>query len=457
MSDDLRPADLGRVHLIGVGGAGMSAIAVLLAARGLDGQRLRRRRRSGPAGAAGGRRPGARGSRRVARRRGGHGGRLVGGPPDQPRARPRARSDGLRVLHRSEALAALMVDRDAVAVAGAHGKTTTSAMIATALLARGRSTRRSRSAARCSPPTGRWGVAATARGPAFVAEADESDGSFLAYAPLVAVVTNVEPDHLDHYGSRRGVRGRVRRLRRPHPARRAAGRVRRRRRRGPAGRARPRGLAERGVDGGDLRHVARRGRRGRASCTPTATGGPSRSTRTTSTPLVRLALPGAHNALNAAAAWTAARRLGVGRRRRRARRVPRHRPPVRAPRHGRRCAGRRRLRAPPHRGRRAAARLRGRSRGTVGCVVLFQPHLYSRTRTFADEFGAAFDLADVVVVTDVYAAREDPDPSVTGALIVDRVPTPGRRPSSPTGSTPRARSPRRPGRATCCSPSAPAT
>ena len=62
-------------------------------------------------------------------------------------------------------------------------------------------TRRSRSAAPCSPPTDRSAAAATAPGGAFVAEADESDGSFLAYAPLVAVVTNVEPDHLDHYGS----------------------------------------------------------------------------------------------------------------------------------------------------------------------------------------------------------------------------------------------------------------
>jgi hypothetical protein len=59
-------------------------------------------------------------------------------------------------------------------------------------------------------------------------------------------------------------------------------------------------------------------------------------------------------------------------------------------------------------------------------LVLFQPHLFSRTRTFATEFGQALDLADQVVVTDVYAAREDPDPSITGGTIVAEVPTPGR-------------------------------
>jgi UDP-N-acetylmuramate--alanine ligase len=55
-------------------------------------------------------------------------------------------------------------------------------------------------------------------------------------------------------------------------------------------------------------------------------------------------------------------------------------------------------------------------------VVVFQPHLYSRTRTFATEFGAALGLADEVVVLDVYGAREDPEPGVTGALVTEAVP-----------------------------------
>ena len=104
------------------------------------------------------------------------------------------------MLHRSEALAALMVDRDAVAVAGAHGKTTTSAMIATALLHAGADPSFAIGGTVLSAD-GPLGGGRDGAGPAFVAEADESDGSFLAYAPPVAVVTNVEPDHLDHYGS----------------------------------------------------------------------------------------------------------------------------------------------------------------------------------------------------------------------------------------------------------------
>ena len=74
---------------------------------------------------------------------------------------------------------------------------------------------------------------------------------------------------------------------------------------------------------------------------------------------------------------------------------------------------------------RAARQVRGRA--AAGVVVAFQPHLYSRTRQFADEFGAALGLADEVVVLDVYGAREDPQPGVSGALIADAVPLPPER------------------------------
>ena len=336
----------------------------------------------------------------------------------------RARERGLRVLHRSEALASLMVDRDAVAVAGAHGKTTTSAMIATALLHAG-----------ADPSFAIGGTVFSADGPlgggrdgagrAFVAEADESDGSFLAYAPLVAVVTNVEPDHLDHYGSTEAFEdvfvqfagrirpggtlvvcaddaGAARLVDRVRDDARGAGRLRR-----------------------HLRHVAgRRRRRGRAARRRRAVG--VRAHRpVTSPPRSASRFPGAHNALNAAAAWAAARRLGV----------PDAADGLAAFRGtGRRfedrgtVGGVRVVDDYSHHPTEVAALLRG-ARSVVGdgrVVALFQPHLYSRTRTFAVEFGAAFDLADVVVVTDVYGAREDPDPSVTGALIVDNVPTPGK-------------------------------
>lgn len=422
MTDVLRPADLGRVHLVGVGGAGMSAIAALLAARGLavsgsdaaDGPALPALREAGVGVHVG------------------HDAALVDdvdtvvissavreSNPELARARER----GLRVLHRSEALAALMVDRDAVAVAGAHGKTTTSAMIATALLHAGADPSFAIGGTVFSVD-GPLGGSRDGAGPAFVAEADESDGSFLAYAPLVAVVTNVEPDHLDHYGSTEAFEDAFVAF---------------------AGRIRPGGaLVACADDAGAVRLVeqVRDSLADRSIAVVTYGTSPdadvrvgdlaadgdrwafalsTADVRTT----VRLAVPGTHNALNAAAAWAAARRLGVtdaadglGAFRGTGRRFE-----------DRGTAdGVRVVDDYAHHPTEVAALLRA-ARSVAGdgrVLALFQPHLYSRTRTFAAEFGAALDLADVVVVTDVYAAREDPDPSVTGALIVDRVPTPGR-------------------------------
>ncbi|WP_236123559.1 UDP-N-acetylmuramate--L-alanine ligase [Cellulomonas palmilytica] len=338
-----------------------------------------------------------------------------------------ARAAGLRVLHRSQALASLMADRDGVAVAGAHGKTTTSAMIATGLLAVG-----------ADPSFAIGGTVLTddgpvgggrdGAGPAFVAEADESDGSFLAYAPLVSVVTNVEPDHLDHYGTREAFEDAfVAFTARLRPggllvacgdddgARRLVARV-------------ADDLAARGVDvvtygrsdDADVRVgevVAGETERWTFDLTP-------RDAAPTS---VTLAAPGAHNALNAAAAWAVLVRLGVAGEDA-ARALGAFRGTGRRFEDRGTADGVRVVDDYAHHPTEVAALLRA-ARTVAGpgrVLVLFQPHLFSRTRTFATEFGAALDLADVVVVTDVYAAREDPDPSVTGALVVDRVPAPGK-------------------------------
>jgi UDP-N-acetylmuramate--alanine ligase len=395
---------LGRVHLVGVGGAGMSAIATLLVARGLsvsgtdavDGPALPALRAAGVDVHVG------------------HDGALVDAVDtlvvssavrETNPELVRARELGLRVLHRSEALAALMADRDAVAVAGAHGKTTTSAMVAVALLAAGQDPSFAIGGTVLSDD-GPMGGARDGAGAAFVAEADESDGSFLAYEPLVAVVTNVEPDHLDHYGSREAFEQAFVDF---------------------SGRIRPGGtLVACADDDGAIRlvesvrsHLDARGVAVDSWSAQVAGLGASAT--------VHLAVPGAHNLLNAAAAWATCVRLGVE-------------PAAAAAGLGAfRSTGRRfELRGTAHGVRviddyahhptevdallRAARAVAGEGR----VIVLFQPHLYSRTRTFASEFGAAFDLADVVVVTDVYAAREDLDPEVTGALIVDRVPTRGR-------------------------------
>ncbi|MFC8191835.1 UDP-N-acetylmuramate--L-alanine ligase [Cellulomonas sp. NPDC057328] len=419
-------ADLGRVHLVGVGGAGMSAIAPLLASRGLtvsgsdahDGPALAGLRAAG------------------VRVHVGHDAAHVddvdslvvssavrASNPEVAAAQLR----GLPVLHRSEALASLMAGRDAVAVAGAHGKTTTSAMIATALVHAG-----------ADPAFAIGGVVRSAEGTLggsrhgdgpFVAEADESDGSFLAYEPLVAVVTNVEPDHLDHYGSREAFEEAFVRF---------------------AARVRPGGLLVACADDpGAARLVAsaRDGLRRRGADVVTyGVGqdadvhvGASRATddgrwEVVLTPAdgtgpvtLRLRVPGAHMALDAAAAWCVLRRLGVastdaatgldafaGTGRRFDDRGT--------------AAGVRVVDDYAHHPTEVAALLTAARQvaGTGRVLALFQPHLFSRTRTFAAEFGAAFDLADAVVVTDVYAAREDPDPAVTGALVADAVPTPGK-------------------------------
>ncbi len=107
-----------------------------------------------------------------------------------------AREKGIELLHRSQLLAELLNGERGIAVSGAHGKTTTSSMIAFVMEKAG------------WDPTyviggevvGLDGNAKAGTGPYVVAEADESDGSFLHYTPQVAVVTNIEPDHLEHYG-----------------------------------------------------------------------------------------------------------------------------------------------------------------------------------------------------------------------------------------------------------------
>lgn len=419
-------AELGRTHLVGVGGAGMSVVARLLAARGVDVQGSDAA--DGPALAA-------------LRDDGvrvwvGHDAAHVVGPDGRAlvdtvvvssavrETNPElaaARAAGVRVLHRSQALASLMLGRRAVAVAGAHGKTTTSAMVATVLRACGTDasfaiggTVRVRDAnLERTIPGGHLGSSDVV-----VAEADESDGSFLNYAPTVAVVTNVEADHLDHYGSHEAFEQAFADF---------AARV------VPGGwlvacadDAGSAALAAAHRAGGGqvvtygtspgadvwLRDVAP----GDGTVTATLGGGPLGSGPFA----LRLDVPGAHNALNAAAAVVTAVLLGVepgaavegagsfvgtGRRF-----EPRGE-----------AGGVRVFDSYDHHPTEVEALLRA-ARPVAGegrIVVLFQPHLYSRTRIFADRFAAALALADDVVVTGIYRAREDVDPAVDARTITD--------------------------------------
>jgi UDP-N-acetylmuramate--alanine ligase len=194
--DPVPLADLGRVHFTGIGGAGMSGIARIMIARGVT---------VSGSDSAGGDLLAALAAL-GADVRVGHAAANVADAdtlvvssairPDNPEL-VAARARGLRVLHRAAALASVMLGRRGVAVAGTHGKTTTTSMITTALR-------------RCGADPGyviggvltETGLGAEdGTGEVLVAEADESDGSFLMLSPEVAVVTCVEADHLDNYAS----------------------------------------------------------------------------------------------------------------------------------------------------------------------------------------------------------------------------------------------------------------
>jgi UDP-N-acetylmuramate--alanine ligase len=328
-----------------------------------------------------------------------------------------ARRRGLAVVHRAGALASVMVGRRAVAVAGTHGKTTTTSLLTVAIQHCGADP----SFAIGGNLNESGANAHNGSGDVFVAEADESDGSFLLYSPTAAVVTNVEPDHLDHYGTPEAVAEAFDSFaRRVQPGGFLVacaddeGAVR------LATSARAAGVDVRTYGEAahaDLRldHLTTRGLG--SSFEPVLLG--RRSAR------VELRLPGRHNALNAAAALLTGVGLGFPAERLReglasftgTRRRFEHKGTVN---------GVRVFDSYAHHPTELTADLTAAREVADGgrVVVVFQPHLFSRTQFFAADFGAALGLADEVVVMDVYAAREDPVPGVTGALVAAAVPLP---------------------------------
>ncbi|HEX9063675.1 MAG TPA: Mur ligase domain-containing protein, partial [Streptosporangiaceae bacterium] len=192
--DPVPPGDLGRVHFVAIGGAGMSGIARILLSRGVavsgcdsaPSAQLDELRALGAEVSVGHSPAHLDGADTVV-----VSSAIRPGNPELVAARER----GLRVLHRSAALASVMLGRRSVAVAGTHGKTTTTSMITTVLRHCG-----------ADPGYVIGGIlaetglgAADGSGGYLIAEADESDGSFLNLTPDAAVVTCVEADHLDNY------------------------------------------------------------------------------------------------------------------------------------------------------------------------------------------------------------------------------------------------------------------
>ena len=190
------PRDIGPIHFVGIGGIGMSGIAEVLNNQGYrvrgsdvaDSANVQRLRDHGIEVAG---RPRRRKSRRRGCRR-----RLLGDQRDNPEL-VAARARGLPVVRRAEMLAELMRLKSAIAIGGTHGKTTTTSMVAALLDAGG-----------LDPTVINGGIinaygtnARMGAGDWMVVEADESDGTFVKLPADIAIVTNIDPEHLDHYGS----------------------------------------------------------------------------------------------------------------------------------------------------------------------------------------------------------------------------------------------------------------
>ena len=394
------------VHVVGVGGTGMSAIAEVLATMGhrVSGSDLR----ASPV---------------LDRLRGlgvhvavGHDAANVPADVDLVTASTavgssnpevaEARRRGVPVLARADVLAAVTRLRRTVAVAGTHGKTTTSAMVATVLDAAGFDP----SYVVGGQITGRGSGARWSEGEWLVVEADESDGTFLDLAVDVALVTSVEPDHIEHYGTfdaqieafgrfLAGAAG-TRLVCADDPVAAALGA--------------DEGALTYGFDpGADLRIAGYEGGRTGSRFALVRAG--------VALGDVVLALPGRHNARNAAGAAAAALAVGapvdqvlgglaafagVGRRSQ-----------VRGERDGVTFVDD--FAHLP--GEVAPALAAARDGGWSRIVCVFQPHRYSRTEALWADFADAFVDADVLAVTELYPAGEPPRPGVSGRLVADAV------------------------------------
>ena len=399
-------AGIREVYMIGIGGAGMRNLARLLLARGVAvrGSDLKDSQGVAELVAAG------------ADIAIGHRAANLGDPDavvvssaihDSNPELALARSRGIPVWARAQALAAAAEGRRQISITGTHGKTTTTAMVALVLDRAGLDP----TYVIGGDPNESGSGAKAGFGDLFVTEADESDGSFLLGHPTVGVVTNVEVDHVDFY---------------------------------PGGRAEIEAAFSTFVercahvvicadDEGALRSVARSGvpitTYGTADDADVLLGidsvgpGGGRGVIQVGGERYTLALPvdGAHNLRNAAAAVAVAARVGV---------------PARTA-----------IEAlSSFAGIHRRFELRGSARGaefyddyghvptelavTLGVarrtgprrlVAVFQPHRYSRTQALWRELGASLVEADVIVVTDVYGAAQDPIPGVTGKLVVDGI------------------------------------
>ena len=411
---------LGRVHFVGIGGAGMSGIARLLLARGVA--------VSGSDRAASGQLDAL--AALGATVHVGHAAQNITGADtvvttpsaigDHNIEVVEARRRGIPVIPRAAALASLMMGRQGIAVTGTHGKTTTTSMLTTILRHCG-----------ADPSYVIGGILAETglgaddgSGEMFVVEADESDGSFLMLSPHAAVVTSIEAEHLDNYRDLAHIQATFEAF---------------------AATIRPGGLLVACHDDPGAAALASAaaslplrvrtyGQAPGADYGLNEVTGLGMSTRLTVTPpggepvALTIGAAGRHYALNAAAALAAAVELGVpaaGA----AQGLAGYRGALRRMELKGEADGVRVFDTYAHHPTEIAADLTAARDMAAGgrVIAVFQPHLYSRTRFFAPQFGAALGLADEALVLDVYAAREDPEPGISGAIIAAAVPGGGAR------------------------------
>ena len=396
-------------HFIGVGGAGMSGIARVLNDRGLivTGSDLRSSRYSTALQNAG------------MTVHIGHDAANLGDPdvvvvstaiPDTNVELVEARRREIPVWPRARMLAELAGERLTVAVAGTHGKTTTSSMAAAALIEAG------------ADPTFLIGgelteVGSNARcgdGPHFVVEADESDGSFLYLDPYCAIVTNIEADHLDHYGSLEEIVDIFREfLSRVHADGIAVLCADDDRLMGIAPDVSARVVTYGRSESSDVRLTSYEATPEGGAFTVAFADGATVACSTR--------IPGVHMALNATGVLAAAWALGVDVESA-ARGIAAFRGVKRRFEHVGVIDGVSVIDDYAHHPTEVRATLAAARTATAGTRwVVFQPHRYSRTAAFARDFGAAFDDADRVVIIDVYSAGEAPVPGVSGKTVVDAI------------------------------------
>lgn len=406
---------INRIHFVGIGGAGMSAIAKVLLEMGytVSGSDLKASsttRRLAELGAVtyiGHRRENLDSPDLLV---------VSSAVPETNVEVVAAREADIPILQRGEMLAYLMAMKRGIAVAGSHGKTTTTSMISLVLEKTG------------LDPTvliggelnDIGGNAKLGHGEYLVAEADESDGSFLKLRPEIAVVTNIEDDHLDYYGTVDRIVAAFANF--------IAG-------------VKRGGIAVLCIDNGYVNKIAREaeGRvitysiRGDADIT--AGDITSEGLGTRSQVVVRgqemgelvLKVPGEHNVANALAAIAVGLEVGlsfdqISRTLETFRGVHRRFELVGE------VAGVRVVDDYGHHPTEIMATLKAaRQGGFARIIAVFQPHRYTRTKFLHEEFGRAFGDADEVIITDIYSAGETPILGVSAQLIVEKTAAQGQK------------------------------